>query len=254
MLARLDLKLECAERLSYQMSSLFHGALMEMLPEVYAEYLHHSQLHPYTQHLEMREKEWYWIVCCLDKAAVQYIIREVLFKLEYLEIKKRNLQVHIIGKQYHEIAQKELLNSFYEMQSERYTELHFLTPTAFKQKGRYIFYPDIRCIYQSLMNKYDAAAKEESMIDEEALTQLCENTQIIRYDLKSVYFYLEKVRIPAFIGKVTIKMSGTQTMANFARMLFEFGTYAGIGIKTALGMGAYRLLEKGEMKIDRKTD
>lgn len=248
MLARLDLKLKCTERLSYQMSSLFHGALMEMLPKEYGEHLHHSQLHPYTQHLEMREKEWYWIVCCLEEMSVQYIIRDVLFNLEFLEIRKRNLQVHIVGKQYHEIRQKELLNHFYEMQGRRYTELHFLTPTAFKQRGRYIFYPDIRCIYQSLMNKYDAVAKEESMIDEEALTQLYENTQIIRYDLKSVYFYLEGVKIPAFIGKVTIKMAGTQTMANFAHLLFEFGTYAGIGIKTALGMGAYRILEKGEMK------
>ncbi len=248
MLARLDLKLECTERLSYQMSSLFHGALMEMLSEEYAEYLHHSRLHPYTQHLEMREKEWYWVVCCSEETAVQCIIKDVLLKLEFLEIRNRNLQVRIIGKQYQEMKQKELMNRFYEAQSGRYTELHFLTPTAFKQRGRYIFYPDIRCIYQSLMNKYDAVAKEESMIDEEALAQLCENTQIVRYDLKSVYFYLEGIKIPAFIGKITIKMAGTQTMANFARLLFEFGTYAGIGIKTALGMGAYRILEKGEKK------
>lgn len=33
-------------------------------------------------------------------------------------------------------------------------------------------------------------------------------------------------------------------MANFADVLLQFGTYSGIGIKTALGMGAIRLLEE----------
>ena len=82
------------------------------------------------------------------------------------------------------------------------------------------------------------------MLDEDALEQLCENTQIVRYDLKSVNFSLEGVRIPAFIGKITIKINGTKTMADFANMLLEFGTYAGVGIKTALGMGFIRQIEE----------
>ena len=51
MLAKLELKLKCEKELTYQMSSLFHGALMELLPEEYADYLHISSLHPYAQHL-----------------------------------------------------------------------------------------------------------------------------------------------------------------------------------------------------------
>lgn len=52
--SRLDMTLSGAEQLNYQMASLFHGALMEMLPEAYVAELHESMLHPYTQHLEMR--------------------------------------------------------------------------------------------------------------------------------------------------------------------------------------------------------
>ena len=37
MLARLELKLKSEEPFVYQMSSLFHGALMELLPEDYAD-------------------------------------------------------------------------------------------------------------------------------------------------------------------------------------------------------------------------
>ena len=242
MLARLDMRLKCTEELSYQMSSLFHGAIMELISQEYAGYLHNSQLHPFTQHLEKREKEWHWIVCCMDETAVQYMMNETLLKLEVLEIKKRGLQISIVEKDYRIMRQKELLERFYERRSGRYTEIHFVTPTAFRQRGRYLFYPDIRCIFQSLMNKYDAVVKEECMIDEEALEQLCENTEIVRYDLKSVYFYMEGVKIPSFIGKITIKMTGTQTMTDFADLLLRFGTYSGVGIKTALGMGAYRII------------
>jgi CRISPR-associated endoribonuclease Cas6 len=242
MLARLDMRLKCTEELSYQMSSLFHGAIMELISQEYAGYLHNSQLHPFTQHLEKREKEWHWIVCCMDETAVQYMMNETLLKLEVLEIKKRGLQISIVEKDYRIMRQKELLERFYERRSGRYTEIHFVTPTAFRQRGRYLFYPDIRCIFQSLMNKYDAVVKEECMIDEEALEQLCENTEIVRYDLKSVYFYMEGVKIPSFIGKITIKMTGTQTMTDFADLLLRFGTYSGVGIKASLGMGAYRII------------
>ena len=38
-------------------------------------------------------------------------------------------------------------------------------------------------------------------------------------------------------------MHGTSTMVNFANMLFRFGTYSGIGIKTSLGMGSFKILK-----------
>ena len=59
MLGKLELKIKAQEKLGYQMSSLFHGALMELLPADYADYMHVSQLHPYTQHLEYREGDVY---------------------------------------------------------------------------------------------------------------------------------------------------------------------------------------------------
>lgn len=57
MLAKLELKLKCEKELTYQMSSLFHGALMELLPEKYADYLHISSLHPYATAFRMQRGE-----------------------------------------------------------------------------------------------------------------------------------------------------------------------------------------------------
>ncbi len=244
MIAKLELELSCKEELVYQMSSLFHGALMELLPEEYAYELHASKLHPYTQHLECRENTWYWIITALNRKAVETILKEALWNIEQLELKKKQLVVKIVGKNYREMQYSKLIERFYHEEHGNYLSIHFVSPTAFKQRGKYIFYPDIRCFFQSLMNKYDAASGENVMFDEDALEQICENAEIVRYDLKSVKFSLEGIRIPAFIGKVTIKITGTKTMADFANMLVEFGTYSGVGIKTALGMGSIRKLEE----------
>lgn len=100
----------------------------------------------------------------------------------------------------------------------------------------------------SLMNKYDSATAENTMHDEDTLEQICEHAQVIRYDLKSVSFSLEGVKIPSFIGKITIKLHGTDTMANFVNMLFEFGEYSGVGIKTSLGMGYMKIINEGGRK------
>ena len=91
MLARLEMKLKCEEELNYQMSSLFHGVLMELLPKQYADYLHLSQLHPYTQHLEFREGDWFWIVTALNEEAADQIIGKVLMPLREITIKKHHL-------------------------------------------------------------------------------------------------------------------------------------------------------------------
>ena len=66
-----------------------------------------------------------------------------------------------------------------------------MTPTSFKQRGLYLIYPDLRCLYQSLMRKYGMARQEE-MDSEETLEQLVNKSTVIQYNLKSCYFYLEK--------------------------------------------------------------
>ena len=248
MLAKLEMKLDQKEGMTSQMSSSMHGALMELLPEEYAQRLHESRLHPYTQHLELRNGDWYWVVTALNEEASEKILEKTLMPLKEIYLKKKDRTLVITDKSYQELSDRELAFSFYRKEASKYLNLSFVTPTAFKQNGKYVFYPDIRSIYVNLMNKYDACSEQDAMRDEDMIEQLAENTEIIRYDLKSIPFCLESVKIPAFVGKVTFRFKATQTMANFANMLFQFGAYSGIGIKTSLGMGAIRILEGGSKK------
>lgn len=244
MLTKLEMRLGEVEELSYQMASLFHGVLMELISPEYAEKLHESRLHPYAQHLEKRNNEWYWVVSTLNDEAKNEIIIKALLPADRILIKKKDLELKISGKNYTELSDSELADTFYNEQGKRYVTIRFVTATAFKNEGRYINYPDIRMIYANLMNKYSSSSETESMKDEETLEQLVSNTEVNRYELHSTLFSLEGVRIPAFIGNITFKLKGTQTMCNFANMLFRFGTYSGIGIKTSIGMGAITITEQ----------
>ena len=243
-MAKLELHIESDGERAFQMSSLFHGVLMELLPENYAEYLHQSRLHPFSQHLEKRQEKWYWIICCLNGAARDIIINKTLWNLKQFSLKRQQQKIEILDKKYAECTYKELMDSFYREENNKYIQVRFCSPTAFKSQGQYVFYPDLKYIFQSLMNRYDAALEEAAMRDQETLEQICNCARIIRYDLRSVSFSLEGVKIPAFMGEITIKMNGTQTMANFTRMLFLFGTYAGVGIKTSLGMGSIQIIQR----------
>lgn len=254
MLSRLEMKLSLHEGMSYQMSSLFHGALMELISTDYADELHMSRLHPYTQHLERRGDDWYWVVTTLKEEARDELINKALMYKDHIFINKKGFNIGITNKNYTELAYRELADSFYNGTANRYHTLQFVTPASFKIDGRYMNYPDIRSIYASLMSKYDAVNQDESMKDEESLELLTSASVVSRYELRSTGFSLEGVKIPSFLGKMTFKVNGAQTLCNFADMLFRFGEYSGIGIKTSLGMGAVRLINDdiGVRRRDQK--
>ena len=250
MLARLEMKLSKTEDMSYQKASIFHGALMELISEEYADELHLSKLHPYTQHLERRSEDWYWVVTTLSEKAHDEIIQNKLLRVNGVYLFKKDLKIDIIEKNHTIVEDADLAKSFYNEKPERYITLKIVTPLSFKTKGRYINYPDIRLIYQSIMNKYDSVNADEAIYDEETLDELTQNTALNRYELRSMGFSLEGIKIPSFIGKMTLRVGGTQTMCSFANMLFRFSEYSGIGIKTALGMGAISLEKKKQNNLD----
>lgn len=249
MLARLKMKLEVdKEDFGYYQSSNMQGVLMERIGSAYAEQLHMSGLKPYSQYvIGGSQKEW--IVNTLTEEAYQEIILPLLDgAFTDFNVEKKDMNINIQAKELLTVNKKDLLDEFYSEEYSRYINLEFLTPTAFRSNGKYIIVPDTRLIYQSLMNKYSAASDDMDMYDEETLEQLIDYSEIVRYRLKSTFFPLEGVKIPAFKGELCIKITGTSTMARYAGLLVRFGEYSGVGIKTAIGMGALRM--KGWEKKD----
>lgn len=232
-----------SEKLSYQKAVVFQGVLMEQIDTEYADYLHESSLHPYSQNIESKAGENYWVINTLNKDAYENIIAPLL-NLERCKVLHNQTEFAIVSKEVKSISKKEFTRKFYFEDSDRYINVLFSTPTAFKQDGKYINYPDLRLIYKNLMNKYDNSSENESVCNDELLEELVKSSQIVQYNLRSSSYSIEKYKIPAFIGKITVKINGAQSLVNFANMMFKFGEYSGIGIKTALGMGSIKVLER----------
>jgi CRISPR-associated endoribonuclease Cas6 len=247
MLSKLVLALACEKEINvtYHAGSAFQGVLMQSIPAAYAEALHSLRSNPYSQYITRDSKGLRWTVCATTRDARSQII-DILendsftgFRLEQFDA-----EITVEDKRAETILLKDLTHAFYHEDSDRFFRLRFLTPAAFKSKERYVFFPEIRLIFRSLMSKYGAAAEDSDAVDEDMLAELTEKTEIVEYNLRSVRYALEQTRIPSFMGELAIRVAGAQTLANYVRLLLRFGEYSGIGIKCSMGMGAMRLPDR----------
>jgi CRISPR-associated endoribonuclease Cas6 len=251
MLTSLEMKLEGSDkgaRFSPHFGSLLHGVLMENLAPAYADYLHGNALKPYSQFIwhDRERGAWIWKINTLTREARQHIIAPLLqsSRPDFL-VKQKNLQVNILEKKLSaEISYKALAERLFLSQGvNRQAVVRFLTPATFKMQGEYSIFPHVQNIYGSLLNRWNDFHSDISLDDRDVLGHLTEHTRMIGYDLCSTRYGMEKVRIHSFMGEACFHVSGPLNLVRIARLLFAFGEFAGIGAKTALGMGGINVYE-----------
>ena len=227
------------------MASMMQGVLMEMIDSGYAEKLHRTGAHPYSQNVQMKEDELLWTVNALSEEAEEYLIKPLMDpSLDSFHLTHRNETLRIREREYRQIRYEELIQQYYLGSHDRNLTIAFLTPTGFKQNGKYCIFPTPRLIFQSLMLRYDAGATDSSIFSEELTEEFEQYIEITDYRLRSVRFSMEGVRIPSFLGECTFRIRGPQQLVNVAHMLARYGSYSGVGIKTGLGMGAMTIKER----------
>jgi len=183
---RMKLGIPDGQEFSFYKSSMFQGVLMEWISTEYAEKLHTGGWNPYAQYIKKIQNEWYWIVSIFNEEAYQEIVPVILSEEKNeIELKRDHLTIPIIEKMIEEIDTNDLLNQFYFKDAPRTIRIRFITPTAFKQNGQYLFMPDIGCILQSMIHKYDAVTTNTGNIDEKILSELKQNLRIQQYNLRS---------------------------------------------------------------------
>ncbi len=228
------------------MGSLMHGVLMEHISSEYADKMHISQIHPYSQYTYFENGRIVWCITALNDEAGRYIT-DVFMSADFskVHIKKHDIVLEVDKKIYSTVSYSELFNKNYLSENTyRYVQIEFITPVSFKSNGNYIIFPEARMILNNLIRKYDSSSCETQIYDELLLEQIEKNTDIVEYSLRSVKFYMEGIKIPSFIGKITLKFSGASEFIRLMNMLTEYGEYSGTGIKTSIGMGAYKITDK----------
>lgn len=232
------------------LSSHFQGLLMQLLGEGCASALHTNQLHAYSQHLQVKNDNLVWTVSALNRDMCSHIIDKLSDSgLESLYLENADETFQVMSRETRTLMYSDLINTYFLGECSRYISIRLLTPTSFKQDGQYVLFPSVRLIFQSLMQKFDSSSNESKLFSEELLGHYETYAKIVDYRLRSTRFHMEGIRIPAFMGDVTIKVNGPQQMVNMASMLAEFGTFSGIGIKTGMGMGAMKVLDKTNRRM-----
>ncbi len=244
MLAELKMELK-NDSLDFRQSSNLQGVIMERIDSDYADVLHSSRLNPYSQCLIREGEKKIWYIRTVTQEAYEKILLP-LVRLDEFSIKNGMCKVAIANRTLESCSEDALMEEFYQKKCPKYLTINFQTPTAFKRDGAYIIYPDLRLVYGSLMRKYSAASGQWDMSDDTTLEQLISDSVIVRYQLKTAAFPLEKVKITGFYGNICIHIKGSETMARYVRLLLRFGKYSGIGIKTGIGMGAVSLADWSE--------
>ena len=137
---------------------------------------------------------------------------------------------------YKELVDKVFLNE----EKKNIVRLKLLTPTTYKSNNEYQIFPSIRALYSSIYNKWNAFSDKISLADEEVFEHIITHSSIIKYNLKSYKYNLEKVTINSFIGNLSILLKGPNELQTICNLLVEYAQYCGIGAKTSMGMGGVK--------------
>ena len=117
---------------------MMQGALMELISPEYADELHISALHPYSQYVTRTENAVIWTVSTLDKRSRSELIGALsCIDLTEINLRQKNAALHISGRNLEETSYDALLNHFYiETPCSPYITVDFLTPTSFKTSSQ----------------------------------------------------------------------------------------------------------------------
>lgn len=236
---KLKLKAENGEKPSPSWGYLLYGILMQRFDKEFAEYLHEQNLKPISQYITRTDSAAAtWRINLLDRPSADAVIN-ALSECDEVFSERRETVFKLMEKEISEpVGTLELCNRCFAPEKVgNAVEIRFLTPCSFKSEEEYCLFPSAELIIKSLVNKWNAFADDFVLKDEAAIKELIQRTRISKYELRSAVFHLKGTRIPSFTGKVTLSVYGPDPLVRLFNLIAAFSGYAGIGIKTALGMG-----------------
>ena len=150
MLAKIEMEIE-GNGLDVNMSSLFHGYLMNSIDSAYADYLHYNETHPYTScvYKDMESGKIFWRITTFNKNANEMLIKYFLENdVKNIYFKKKGIEVFVKS-----VSMKK--TSFDELffNNEKKNKIYFLTSTTHKLNGELQIFPNISTLLSGIINK-----------------------------------------------------------------------------------------------------
>ena len=214
----------------------FYAYLLGISSGALGERVHQTGITPISQHLNLKNDKILWNVTLFGNY-VEESLCNTLDELEQIEL--ANNQCFIVRSKRRkkiDTVQEMFLCSSTRNKKHR---LDFVTPTCFKSHGAYANFPSSRRIIQNLISKWNGCFEDCRIEDEdgEGIDAIAGGLSCQRFKLNDKYYHLKENPIPGFVGTMIFENHLQGFHKELADMLLHFSGYAGIGIKTTLGMG-----------------
>ena len=224
-------------------SSLFHGFIMQVINCEYAEILHENNIKPYSQHICIENNKPVWEINTLTEEAYIRINKVLYDNVNSVYLKQRNSTLYVDGKAIETLTYEDLHLKNHNIDYMKGIRFAVCTPMSFKENGRYINYFDTLRFFASIIRRYgyfSGTTLDSKML----LNYINENIEISEYILKSTFFHVEGVKIPAFVGELRLNLIDRKNrdFNEIISTLIDFAEFSSVGIKTALGMGSVHRL------------
>jgi CRISPR-associated endoribonuclease Cas6 len=145
------------------------------------------------------------------------------------------------------ILQANHFNQLAQIPPQEVIELAFLSSTSFKEEQHIQPFPLPEMVFGSLHRRWNTFAAEELW-----LPKLSWQGLVAMYELKTKTFRMEGGAEIGSVGWVRYRFPDPE-QARIATILAHFASFAGVGRKTAMGMGQVRLKEIGKTAKLRRS-
>ncbi|MBZ0187127.1 MAG: CRISPR system precrRNA processing endoribonuclease RAMP protein Cas6 [Candidatus Obscuribacterales bacterium] len=228
-------------RTSPALGALMHGLLMDVAG---SDRLHSGTngARPYSQYLSRISDETYlWIINVLDT----YQCASILDWLEkgdsnlFLKHYQLELQIVSITEEYSGTYAEFMQGHLSEIPP-KFLNLQFKTPTAFKlaSSGNYCMWPEPRLIAQSALRRWNTFSQTASFQDPEILEDISQNVHVQSYNLRSRGIAMDGTHFSGSIGQIAFYLHRNTAVRQVFNLACAYSEFCGLGIKTAMGMGA----------------
>jgi CRISPR-associated endoribonuclease Cas6 len=242
---QLTVKTADSQRLHSNWGYVLYGILAQHADSAYIADLHQRNETPISQYLEVLPNgtEGIWHICLLGEEAIHQISK-VLEQHTQFAAEHHHTTLQILEKNWgKKFSERDFCQQYLTTADvPRRQKLQFLTPTGFKSQEQYQIFPSTELIVKSLWRSWHSYAQELLLDGDDVREQLIQHIHIADYQLRSVRYPVKGNKIPAFQGSIGLQLHGPEPLVRLLNLLLAFGEYSGLGIKTTLGMGGYRLV------------
>ena len=223
------LKLPKNEKIHRAMGSILQGALMEIIDVETAKKLHCEGSRPYSQfiYFDKNRNSPIWRVNVLNDWACEKILvplthqrqiflRHKNYRVDFLEYK-------IISEESYDNLAKRFMSSNAPIING--VTINFLTTTSFRRDGRYVIFPEIYLIVQSLLNRWNNFSDSFTVEGEDLPHILSGFIKVQEYNFYNQNFLLEHQKVDGFCGRMSATFEGEHATKNLLSLLFLLPAY-----------------------------